>query len=70
MCGVDAQQLLSDAAEGVARDVQREQAGRTDASVVAEPDQRGCEQQVPDDLVEECGVEGGVLRVAGGAVCG
>src|SRR6266566_8250809 len=66
---VDAQELLADPREGVADDVEREQTRRADAAAPSEPRERGGEQQVPDQLVEERRVEGRVLRVAGRAVC-
>jgi len=66
--GVDAQQLLADAPERVARDVEREQPRRPDPPVVAEPDEERGQPEVPDDLVEERGVERRVVQVARGAV--
>ena len=57
---VDAQQLLADPSERVAGDVEREQARRADRPAAAELDEREGEQEVPDDLVEEGRVEGGV----------
>ena len=68
MGGVGAQQLFEDAEAGVAGDVEREQPGRADLAAAPEPDQRGGEREVPDQLVEERRVKGGVGLVAGGAV--
>jgi len=68
--GVDPQALLEDAEGRVAGDVEGEEAGRLDLAVVAEPDQEGGQRQVPDDLVEEGRLEGGVVDVADRAVFG
>src|SRR6185312_11211115 len=68
--GVDPQALLEDPEGRVAGDVKGEEAGRADPAVVAEPDQEGGQGEVPDDLVEEGRLEGGVVEVALGAVRG
>src|ERR1700744_4053325 len=52
----------------VAGDVEGEESGRADLAVVAEPDQEGGQGEVPDDLVEEGRLEGGVVEVALGTV--
>ncbi len=65
---VDAQQLLEDPEGRVAGDVEREEPGRADGAPSSQPDQEGRQGQVPDDLVEEGGVEGGAVEVARGAV--
>jgi hypothetical protein len=70
MRGIHAQQLFEDAKAGVAGDVQGEQPGGADAAPVPEPHEHGREAEVPDQLVEERGVEGCVVRIALGPVGG
>ena len=67
---VDAQKLFEDAKEGIAGDVEGEETSGADAAMVAEPREGGSEREVPDDLVEEGRVEGGVGAVAVGSVGG
>src|SRR3954467_53311 len=61
---VDAQQLLEDPEGRVARDVEREEPGCADGAAPSQPHQEGRQGQVPDDLVEEGGGEGGAVEVA------
>src|SRR6266581_300866 len=61
---VDPQRFLVDPERRVAGDVQSEQAGRPDSGVMADPDQQRGQRQVPDQLVQEGGLEGRVARVA------
>src|SRR3954469_10751869 len=65
---VDAQQLLEDSEGRVPRDVEREEPGCPDGAAPSQPHQEGRQGQVPDDLVEEGGVEGGAVEVASGPV--
>ena len=58
--GVDPEALLEDAEGRVAGDVEGEEAGGSDLAVVAEPDEEAGEAEVPDQLVEEGRLEGGV----------
>ena len=66
--GVNPKQLLTDSHEGVAGDVEGEEARGPDPAVMAEPHQRTGERQVPDQLIEEGRVEGRELLVARRAV--
>src|SRR5262249_39914577 len=63
--GVDSQQLLPNASERVARDIKSEESGRTNAAMMAQPNQCPGQAEVPDQLVEEGRLEGGELLVAG-----
>jgi hypothetical protein len=65
---VDPDRLLEDAEGRVAGDVEGEEAGRADASVMPEPDEEGRQRKVPDQLVQESRVEGGERRVSGRSV--
>jgi len=65
---VDAQQFLEDPEGRVARDVEREEPRRADGARASQPHEERGQRQVPDDLVEEGGVEGGAVEVARGAV--
>src|SRR5262249_1425747 len=60
---VDPQRLLEDPERRVPGDVQREQAGRPDRAVVAQPDEEGHEREVEDQLVQERRVERAVRQV-------
>jgi hypothetical protein len=66
--GIDPQELLADATQGVAGDVEGEQPRCTNAAVLSEPHQDACEAEVPDQLIEEGRVEGGKLLIPGRAV--
>src|SRR3954468_11228160 len=61
---IDPQQLLEDAEGRVAGHVEREEPGCADGAAPSQPHQEGRQGQVPDDLVEEGGVEGGAVEVA------
>src|ERR1019366_7320241 len=61
---IDPQRLLEDPKRAVAGDVEREEPGNLDLARPSKPDQRSGEHEVPDDLVEEGGLEGAVLEVA------
>jgi hypothetical protein len=65
---VDAEQLVDDAEAPVAGDLQREQARRADAAAAVEPDQRGGEREVPQQLIEERRMEGRIGELAVGPV--
>src|ERR671931_1579756 len=61
MRGIDPQQLLEEAAEGVDRDVEREERRRPEAEAPVEQQQHPDHERVVDKLVEESRVEGRVL---------
>jgi len=65
---IDPQGLLEDTEGRIPGHVEREQRRRPDLATVVEPDQHRRERQVPDDLVQEGRLEGGVLGVPGRAV--
>ena len=65
---IDPQHLLVRAAARVVRDVEREQPRRLDPEARADPDQGPDSEQVPEHLVEEARMEGGVERVLRGTV--
>src|SRR5206468_5843587 len=65
---VDPQRLLEDPEGRISGHVQGEEARRADLPPLAEPDQRSCEREVPDDLVEEGRLERRVLEVPGRTV--
>jgi hypothetical protein len=67
---VDAEQLVDDAEGAVAGDVEREQAGCADAAVAVESHERGGKREVPEQFVEERGVEGRIGEVGLGSVVG
>lgn len=69
MGGIDPQRLLEDAECRVSGDVEREEARRTDAPMVPEPDEKSRQAEVPDQL-EEGRQEGREGRVAGRPVGG
>ena len=62
---VHPERLLEDPERGIARHVQREQAGREDLPVMAEPDQGRGQRHVPDQLVQERRLEEGEGRIPG-----
>ena len=66
--GVDTQDLLEDAKTRVAGHVEGEQAGWSDHSTAAEPDERAGEREVEDELVEERRVKRVELFVRGRAM--
>ena len=66
---VDPQELLPDPGERVTRHVDGEESGRPDAAMVTEPDQDPGEPEIPDQLIEEGGLEGRELFVARRPVC-
>jgi len=66
MGGIDAQEFLADSSYRVAGDVEREQPWRADSPSVVQQHQRRREREVPDQLIQERRLEGGVLLIAGG----
>src|SRR5262249_61346772 len=65
--GVDSQQLLPNASERVASDIEGKEPRRANAAMVAQPDQCPGQTEVPDELVEEGRLGGGELLGAGRA---
>ena len=65
---IDPQRFLEQSEARVAGDVQREHAGCPDSAPAHEPRKPSRQEQIPDDLVEEGGLKGGVAQVPRGAV--
>ena len=66
--GIDAQQLLEEAPEGVVGDVEREQSGRPDLEALADPDQQQRTRARPRSARR--GTSGGRSRCSGTAAAG
>jgi hypothetical protein len=69
---VDPLGLLEDTKGGVAGDIQREDARRSDAVAMPalEPGEKPRQEQVPDELIQEGRLKRGVLEIARGPVGG